>query len=424
MPIPLDAFAGASAGPADMGPGQPAQTRPTYVTVGDSVMWGQGLRPENRFRERVRQDLSEVRGFQVVELSMARSGAVIQPAANDDRDHPLLVGLNNAGELADHHYSPDGYQREIPMESPLSILGQLKLAHTILLDNDVPPEQIEVVLVNGGINDFGATNIISPLEFLRSSLSDTLKAPLQGMMDAVLPLTTPVRDWPTWLVRRAEAMSLGERLETLLETALSLFPEAMVVITGYYPLVSAHSCGNAHLIQLLALLHTPLSVVTAALQHNLALTAFLDVETIALAGWERASSTWVELSNTAIQGAVDSVRRDPRHAGRRVAFAPSKMAAENAIFASEPWLWGFSTDAATTMTTLDRLLNAMDLNPEDEVAAERCARYESMVRPGPQYDVIYRLASVGHPNALGAGDYAASIRAAMAALDGVSRPVV
>ena len=76
MPVSLSELGGASNGPT---PGPDA--RPNFLTVGDSIVWGQGLLPEHRFRELVRLRLAEeFAPTPIVELAMARSGARIDPA--------------------------------------------------------------------------------------------------------------------------------------------------------------------------------------------------------------------------------------------------------------------------------------------------------------------------------------------------------
>lgn len=67
--------------------------RPLNVLVlGDSVMWGQGLRPENKSWHHLKIWLAQHTGRPVIEKSEAHSGAVIV-AANADETRVVVEKL-------------------------------------------------------------------------------------------------------------------------------------------------------------------------------------------------------------------------------------------------------------------------------------------------------------------------------------------
>jgi len=156
------------------------------AVLGDSVTWGSGLPEEQKFWWLVRAWLEEKMGRPVHTQVLAHSLAVIAP-------DPAKDALPAAwGEIRFEHPSIT-YQ----------VLSDPRLSNP-------GPEGIDLVLVDGGINDLGPANLLLPWRSI------------------------------VW-VRNEAAEFCGRQMRNLLLSMLDRFPKARVVVTGYYPIVSTRS---------------------------------------------------------------------------------------------------------------------------------------------------------------------------------------
>ena len=154
------------------------------LVIGDSILWGQGLKTERKTWYLVKLWLEHTTGRKVVERIKAHSGAVIERAsATDD------LTSNN---------------------------GEVNLALPTLhdeLDNALKeysdPAQVDLVLVSGCGNDVGALKLLNAAD---RTEADTMT--------------------------RA---ACGNPVEKLLQRILTSFPDAQVIVTGYNPLFSENT---------------------------------------------------------------------------------------------------------------------------------------------------------------------------------------
>src|SRR5262249_46817036 len=159
--------------------------RPFEMAVlGDSVLWGSGLEEEQKLWSMVRRWLEE-HGETVRVRVLAHSLAVVEPDPVKDAPPPLW------GEIR-YRYPSITYQA---LKDPR-------------LGDD--PAAISLVLVDGGINDLGPLNLVNPWRSSR------------------------------W-VREQAAEHCGRKMRNLLLSLLTRVPEAQVVVTGYFPIVSAQT---------------------------------------------------------------------------------------------------------------------------------------------------------------------------------------
>jgi hypothetical protein len=295
------------------------------VTVGDSVPWGQGLLQEHKYSHLVANALRGADPL-LVEHLLAHSGAVIG------------AGLTvTTGRV----------HGEVPVGPPTIIEQIAGFAGD--------PADVPVVLVNGGINDVDIRNILNPFISLEA-------------------------------LRRLTIEYCYDSMRVLLEHTLRRFlaPGTTVVVTGYYPVLSADS-KPFHMPRLL-LLHglrpEPPGFMTV--------TTFFDLIV------ERCLLFWRE-STRALQQAVDEINQQA--SAVRVVFVDAAFSEENAVFASSPWLWGLKND----------------LSPQDEVVAIRRGACDMAIpwHDGLAREQCYR-ASAGHPNVEGARKFADAILQAIA----------
>ena len=125
-------------------------------------MWGQGLKPELRFRELVRQRLTQEVDA-VVELSMARSGAKLHPVNNPGVDS-LDTTISNSLDTppVDSIYSPSHFAREVPHPSLTTIQQLIDAKKILTAEADADPADIRWIILDGGINDVGIEGILAP----------------------------------------------------------------------------------------------------------------------------------------------------------------------------------------------------------------------------------------------------------------------
>lgn len=293
------------------------------VSMGDSVMWGQGLLPAEKFDSLVQQTLSPAYPGGVTLEPLAHSGAVIGATG--------ASGTPQAGE--------------VPASRP-SIIEQCDgYANS--------PDTVDLVLVNGGINDVGVASILNPLALL-----------------------------PTLDVRVIHACHDG--MLVLLNRVIAKFskPACKILVTGYYPILSAQSdpLGVTRLLSLFGI------AVPSFIDHD------LDFINPVLA---RCESFFNDSTQQLKQAAADA--GDPR-----VTFIASGFTDANSVFVpGTSLLWGLDLGD--------------DLDPLDPVAAARhplCDLAYPDPLQLPDRELCYR-ASTGHPTVQGAVQFSKQILAAL-----------
>src|SRR4051794_30730468 len=167
------------------------------ICLGDSVMWGQGLQDSHKFSAQVEDWLrSKLQGRLVNRYVYARSGATIGP----DKDVPDRA-----------HAEPwmnDRRYEEVPASWPW-VQEQVSVAKSDL-DSRVGAAFIDLVLLNGGANDMGIT-----------ALLDSSKTPDQ--------------------IRQMSTDKVAGQMPALLQSVGYTFPNAKILVTGYYPVISEDS---------------------------------------------------------------------------------------------------------------------------------------------------------------------------------------
>lgn len=287
------------------------------VNLGDSVSWGQGLLEDQKHDVLVKDALSAAHPEGIALERLAHSGAIIGPG----------IGYSaGAGE--------------VPVPCP-TIIDQVGAVTS--------PNSVDLVLLNGGINDVGLVNILNPLML-------------------VPPLAT--------LVHRA----CYESMLALLRHASAVFakPSAKILVTGYYPILSDQS--------------DPLGISALLAAHALQAPTFIAQDLFHNAVIGRCEEFFA-CSTTALQDAV-------RDAGDvRIAFVSSGFTDANSMFAGPTsLLWGLGVGFSPQDSVAAQRQTSCDLTFNDLQTAER--------------EVCYR-ASAGHPNPAGAKQFAVEILSAL-----------
>jgi hypothetical protein len=161
------------------------------VTLGDSVVWGDGNVESNKFSVKLAHDLANATGRSTTVIAYAHSGA-------------RLVSVDDPGSLV----PTDGsvYQMDLNSQRPTTA-EQADCAAS--RDSDA-----EVVLLDGCINEVGATKIALPIPF-NWTTPDNVHATAYSACSA------PMR-------KLIESVKLG-------------FPRATIIVINYYQIVTGKS---------------------------------------------------------------------------------------------------------------------------------------------------------------------------------------
>ena len=307
--------------------------------IGDSVQWGNGLPETRKMSALISARIERETGRKVICQRYAHTGAKIVPAEGD-----AVCEVNCFGEVP---------------RAMTSIVAQA--------DQIQRPDLLDLVLVGGCINDVGVTTILNPM--------------------------TP----ETVLVELTEQFC-DQEMGELLWKVRGLAPQARIVVTGYFQIVSADSDFN--------------SLATWA--ETLGLTTTGE-ELEVLDAMVNLSVVFHDSSHIGLRAAVARVNEGGGGAPT-IAFADPGFGPENAVFAPRKWLWSL-TDENIVLQTLNLELPAIPEDPLQDIRLRECFD-EDVV--GGIIPCIY--ASVGHPNPAGAQAYADAIELSLRDL-GVLPPV-
>src|SRR5881227_503742 len=173
------------------------------LVLGDSILWGQGLKEEHKAWRQVEIWLEQTIGREVRTKIEAHSGAVIGSSESSPDSSTVWID----GEI----------NRAVP-----TVNEQINYALRSYSDRS----KVDLVLVDGCINDIDARRLLNA--------SNT----------------------PSGIRELAQA-KCGAPVEALLEKIASSFPHAHVIITGYYPIISEKTSNDLFMRALGKRLYTP-----------------------------------------------------------------------------------------------------------------------------------------------------------------------
>ncbi len=180
----VQVFASTTSGDAPLGGDHFELVRDFFymAVLGDSAMWGNGLREVDKFSTLTARKIERETGRKVIRLVYAVSGAHIVPEPHD----AICVG-SCTGEAPQHFTSVTLQAQSIPR-----------------------PEALDLVLMDGCGNDIGLATILMP------------------------------EDRTEEIAERASAFCMGA-MSNLLIRVRALAPQAPIVVTGYFPFLSLES---------------------------------------------------------------------------------------------------------------------------------------------------------------------------------------
>ncbi len=296
------------------------------VVVGDSIQWGQGLQDAEKMHSILENTLANRAGhIGVYKDVKAHSGAVIGLGLSPTHDNEGWIELPG----------------EIPSARP-TILEQVDA----VLGTQQQDSSVDLVLLDGGINDVGVRTILNPV-------GDDLEP----------------------LIEQA----CYDGMKALLEKTVTAFPEAQVVVTGYFQIFSRSSRNDLRFQALMAAL-----LLKSVAGHLATREAMNRVQ--------QRCQQFRDLAHDAINRAIDEVNADL--SSTRIFFIDPNFREDHAIFAPNSLLFGIS----------------LDLSPEDNPAiagprAHACEANANLVSSS----MVCNVVSVGHPSVAGARRYSAAI---------------
>ena len=333
---------------------KPAERQLNMLVLGDSIMWGQGLNEQHKAWYQVKIWLKENTNRDVRETIEAHSGAV--------------VGVNDAPSA--NYSPPDG---EVSSAVP-TVNHELDRA----LKSYANPSQVDLVLVDGCINDVDIRNLLNA-----ANSSDDVK--------------------------RMATEKCGMPMQALLGRVASAFPSAHVIVTGYFPIISEKT-PNSLLMKAMARMFYQPGPKPAKLKQE-------DLRENLIA----VSRAWYEASNAALGDAVAKVTGELAAKGsqQRVLFVEIPFPPEYSFNSPETRLWGFNASFLRKLLAV-LTLGRVTLKTNDEQQRQRVASCnEQYKRPASETPnqrgererrrLLCRYASLGHPNRKGSAIYVDAI---------------
>lgn len=354
--VTLLTLAGAVAGQTASRAAGGAQSRDLNMLVlGDSILWGQGLKEEHK-------------SWFLVKSWLEESGVIVH--AKIEAHAGALVGAPG-----------------VALPKFLTTYGEVNSAWPTLHDqiDDAlhafsDPDQVDLVLVDGCINDVSARRFLNA-----ANTGDGIE--------------------------KLAAEKCGQPVQELLLRIASVFPSAHIVATGYYPVISEKTPHDLFMRVLAKRFYAPMTSEAPKLSDDELLKRLATV-----------STRWYEASNKSLLEAVEKTNAALAAKGsrQRALFAEIPFKPEHAFAAKESKLWGFDG------TTFRKLLavvtiGRVNLRSNDEVRSQRASMCEEFFkRPSNETEeqkqtrknelMVCRLAAIAHPNRKGAVAYADSIK--------------
>jgi lysophospholipase L1-like esterase len=331
-----------------------AQTvRPfNMLVVGDSLISGQGLGENEKFYYLVKQWLENeaLKGLRPVSLKVkAHSGASLNLRA------PQVEALQKAG-ITESRTFPD----EVNISFP-SIRAQLDAAHSEYAD----PRSVDLIMLSGGITDIRLSTILDPFRGNEKLQSDIEKY-------------------------------CNEAMFQLLTHAVELFPNALIAVVGYYPMLSKRSSRKKifnHILELYDLPGALRPLVNNPLQRQL--LKYYANKMI------RRSLLWAESSTVEMKKAV--ARTNANFAAQRAVFIESPITEENSLGTKNSLLYELGphnkvvdTTAAARKEICDQTLPGLHRSTGLKFSVHMC-----------------EIAGIGHPTPAGAKLIAEAIETAL-----------
>jgi lysophospholipase L1-like esterase len=336
----------------DSSSNQPGGRPFNMLVLGDSVLWGEGLKTEHKSWYRVKRWIEENTGRPVIEKIEAHAGAIVE---GDSIDNGLTT--------------TDG---EVNVALP-TIRNEVDRALQHYRDGS----KVDLVLVTGCVNDIGLANL----------LNASGSAEITQLTEA----------------------KCSAPMQRLLQKIMISFPNADVIVTGYYLLFSEKT-RNDSVLRALARRFFKTDPAAAKLTRKESFNRLID-----------NSRAWHQASNKTLGEAVEWANAELKSRGshKQVMFTDVQFAPEYAFGTRGTRLWGFDR-SLFRMVLVFLSFGKILLPANDDVRGQRNASCKAVFRRQPNESreqenerktrlLLCRYAALGHPNRQGALLYSNAI---------------
>lgn len=323
-----------------------------FLVVGDSLIAGQGLREEDRFYSLTADWLGkelEPSGSRVLFKNKSHSGSNVYLNQEEKQ------ALQKAEMPLDKFYHP-----EVNFSFP-AIDTQVSVAAREYAAEGIPGEEVDLVMVSGGITNISVKSIINPFESERELREDIVEY-CNGYMGRLVSETSKA------------------------------FPKATIAVIGYYPMISPKSSTGMIYNAVLELYGFP--GPAKPLMNNRLTKQFFK---ILHAKMTKRSRIWTEGSERELKAVVAA--HNLSGAGGRAVYVPSPIDESNCFGTRNSLLWKMGKKGRSEDDLYDL---------RQKVCSEAI---ESVKDIGVQFrERFCELSGLGHPNPEGARAYTESIK--------------
>lgn len=323
-----------------------------FLVVGDSLIAGQGLREEDRFYSLTADWLKD---------ELAPGGGRVHLKNKSHSGSNVYLNLKEKQALEKAEMPLDKfYHPEVNFSFP-SISTQVRVAADEYSAEGIAGEEIDLVMVSGGITNISVKSIINPFEGEDELRKDIVEY-CNGYMGRLLAETS-----------RA-------------------FPKATIAVIGYYPMISPKSSTGMIYNAVLELYGFPGPV--KPLMNNLLTKQFFK---ILHAKMTKRSRIWVEGSERELKAVVEA-HNSSGTSGRAV-YVPAPIDETNCFGTKNSLLWKMGKKGRSEDDLYDL---------RQRVCGEAI---DSVKDIGVQFrERFCELSGLGHPNPEGARAYTESIK--------------
>lgn len=322
------------------------------LVVGDSLIAGQGLKKEDKFITLTKKwlEIELFKGKRKVNLkNKSHSGARIYLSEKEKK------ALKKAGKDLDKFYHP-----EVNFSFP-SMKTQVEVATKEYEKEGKSTEDVNLILLTGGLTNLDSSYIINPFN-KNKTLREKIDEFCNHMMFNFLQIT------------------------------VNTFPNALITVVGYFPMVSKYSSTGKIYNSVLELYGLP-RPIKPVMNNILTKQLFKPLHH----KMNRRSRIWLEGSNKALQTAVQRINK--LHNKQKAIFVKSPIKEENAYGTKNTLLFGMAKKGRT----------------EDPNYDERVRVCGKTIKEMKDVELKFKtrfceLSGIGHPNVAGSQAYAEAIK--------------
>jgi hypothetical protein len=325
------------------------------LVLGDSLIWGQGLKEEDKFYWLTKQWLQKevfAQNRQVNLKLKAHSGSTLTLHEEE------AEGFKKAGWQEETKF----YHPEVNVSFP-SIKTQIDLASREYQAEEKRAESVNLIMLSGGITDITVAALLNPFGNNKKLKNDIAKYCYDKMLE-------------------------------VLQHAASVFPNALIAVVGYYPIISPKTSSGKLYNALLEAYEFPRPLKPVA--NNIFTEQFFK---IIHARGTRRSRIWAEHSDIKLQEAVKSLNAQFNQ--RRAIFIKTPITEETCLETKNTLLFKMGKKGKTE-----------DAHFEERNMECNKSLKELKKDAGIKYSTRFcEISPVGHPNVEGSRAYAEAVKA-------------